>query len=314
MDIPVLLFTGFLDAGKTSYIRQMLADPEFFAANSGHVLMLLCEEGEAELDSSEFASKSIDIEVIDSERKLNPDKLAALLKKHRASQVVIEYNGMWLLRSLFQALPDGWFIEREILFMDSSTIEVFNANMRNLVVDKLTTCDIAIFNRCDDDTDIQTLHKLVRAINRRTNIVYEKTDKTSFFDEIEDPLPFDINAPVIKIEDRDYAIFYSDLVENLKNYDGKTVSFLGQTGTNSRVPKGGFVIGRPIMTCCAEDTQFSGLYCENGADKIYPEGWAVLTAKITVKKSNVYGQVGPVLSLVSITPAKAPDEPVATFY
>ena len=45
-----------------------------------------------------------------------------------------------------------------------------------------------------------------------------------------------------------------NLVENLKNYDGKTVSFLGQTGFNSRIPKGGCVIGRPIMTCCAEDT------------------------------------------------------------
>ena len=314
MDVPVLLFTGFLEAGKTSYIPQMLADPEFFAANGGHVLMLMCEEGEFELDPSKFASKNIDIEIIDSERRLNPDKLAALLRKHRAAQVVVEYNGMWLLKDLFQALPDGWFIEREILFMDSTTINVFNANMRNLVVDKLTTCDIAIFNRCDDDTDIQTLHKLVRAINRRANIVYEKTDNTSFFDEIEDPLPYDMNAPVIKIEDRDYAIFYNDLVENLKNYDGKVVSFLGQTGLNSRIPKGGFVIGRPIMTCCAEDTQISGLYCENGADRITVEGWAVLTAKITVKKSNVYGQVGPVLSMISITPTKAPDDPVATFY
>ena len=41
--MPVYLFTGFLEAGKTQFIRQTLNDPRF---NTGeNTLVLLCEEG-----------------------------------------------------------------------------------------------------------------------------------------------------------------------------------------------------------------------------------------------------------------------------
>ena len=47
MLLPVFLFTGFLDAGKTTFIQSMLEDPAF---NEGQrTLVLLCEEGEEEL-------------------------------------------------------------------------------------------------------------------------------------------------------------------------------------------------------------------------------------------------------------------------
>ena len=46
-EIPVYLFTGFLDAGKTTFIQETLEDPQF---NDGQkTLILLCEEGETEL-------------------------------------------------------------------------------------------------------------------------------------------------------------------------------------------------------------------------------------------------------------------------
>ena len=44
MMLPVFLFTGFLDSGKTTFIQSMLEDPGF---NEGQrTLVLLCEEGE----------------------------------------------------------------------------------------------------------------------------------------------------------------------------------------------------------------------------------------------------------------------------
>ncbi len=45
MSIPVYLFTGFLDAGKTAFIQETLEDPGF---NTGEkTLVLLCEETSA---------------------------------------------------------------------------------------------------------------------------------------------------------------------------------------------------------------------------------------------------------------------------
>ena len=41
--IPVYVFTGFLEAGKTQMIQESLENPEF---NDGcRILLLVCEEG-----------------------------------------------------------------------------------------------------------------------------------------------------------------------------------------------------------------------------------------------------------------------------
>ena len=48
MKLPVYLFTGFLEGGKTTIIQESLNDQNF---NSGEkTLILLCEEGIEELD------------------------------------------------------------------------------------------------------------------------------------------------------------------------------------------------------------------------------------------------------------------------
>lgn len=314
MDFPVFLFTGFLEAGKTRFLRETLADPKFFEGSAERTLVLLCEEGEEELDPAEFASPDVFVEVIDEQRRLNPDKLAALARKVNATRAMIEYNGMWTMQDLFQAMPEGWFLAQWFFFADANTIHIFNANMRNLVVDKLNGCDLVVFNRCTEDTDRMALHKLVRGVSRRPNIAYETIDGTAVFDDIEDPLPFDVNAPVIRIEDSDYALFYRDLSENMKVYDGKTVTFLGQINGTGKNLKGGFIIGRPIMTCCAEDITFSGLACEDGGNKVQNGAWIRLTASIRIKRSHIYGRKGPVLRWISAEPATAPADPVATFY
>ena len=45
-DMPVYLFTGFLESGKTSFIDETLADKRI--NNGQRSLLLLCEEGAAE--------------------------------------------------------------------------------------------------------------------------------------------------------------------------------------------------------------------------------------------------------------------------
>ena len=314
MDIPVYLFTGFLEAGKTKFLQETLCDKSFFDNKRDRTLVIQCEEGEEELDPSTFASKEIYLEIIDDKKKLNPDKLNALREKYKATRVMVEYNGMWLIQELVNAMPEGWFICQEMNFNDASSIDVYNANMRNLVVDKLTNADLVVFNRCEPDEDIQKLHKLVRGVSRRAEIYYEKTNGQAAYDDIEDPLPFDVNAPVINVEDRDFALLYRDMAENMMQYDKKKVSFLGLVNNYARLPENGFIIGRPIMTCCVEDIRYSGIFCENGADKVVTEKWYRITAEVNIKPCRIYGRKGPVLKMIDVKPADAPADPVATFY
>ncbi len=308
-DIPVYLFTGFLDAGKTRFIRETLEDPRF---NKGErTLLLLCEEGEEELSES----KNIFIEPIDDPADINADKLTELLEKHRAERVLVEYNGMWMLDDLFRALPEGWLVYQEFMFADANSFVSYNANMRQLTYDKLKSCELAVFNRCGEDVDTMAIHQIVRAISRRCDIAYETPDGTVQYDEIEDPLPFDVEAEVIEIADRDFALWYRDLGEEMEKYDGRTVRFKGMVAQSPVLQADCFVIGRMLMTCCEADTQYVGLVCRWPEAKTLDKGaWVEVTASIEVKWHKGYGRKGPVLTASDITPCDPPEQKVATFY
>lgn len=312
-EIPVYLFTGFLESGKTTFIQGTLEDERF---NSGErTLLLVCEEGMEEYDPERFSGKKVFIEYIDDPKLINPVNLANLVKKNKAERVIIEHNGMWMLDDLFAAMPENWIVYQEFSFADANTYLNYNANMRSFTYDKIKSCDCIVFNRYTDAVDKMELHKIVRAVSRRTDIVYEHPGGEAEVDEIEDPLPFDKEADVIKIEDRDFALFYRDLSEAMEDYEGKTVSFVALTGDSSRLPEGVFVVGREVMTCCVEDIRMAGLACECRGKK--PDGgqWLLVTGELHRKKSPAYGpKPGPVLTIKALMPANEPDDPVASFY
>jgi len=311
-EIPVYLFTGFLEAGKTKFIQETLQDERF---NSGErTLLLMCEEGIEEYAPELFSGDNVFCYTIE-QKNLNPSYLAELIRKNKAERVVIEYNGMWQLDLLQNNMPRDWVIYQEFMFAEAGTFLTYNANMRQLVVDKLRTCELIVFNRCDDSIDKMELHKIVRGVSRRTSIAYEYLDGKVEYDEIEDPLPFDINASVIEIADEDYALFYRDIAEEYDKYNGKIVKFKGVVAMGRSLPKETFVVGRHVMTCCVDDIQYSAFVCEwDKSNTLQKHDWVNVTAKVDVRYHKIYAEEGPVLVAMEVAPAEKPQEQVATFY
>lgn len=311
--IPVYAFTGFLDSGKTKFIQETLEDPRFNAGEK--TLLLLFEEGEEEYDLSTYPSQNVYIEVLD-QQTVTTKELQALQKKYKAERVVAELNGMQQVGDLYMRFPENWAIAQEIMFADSTTIMAFNANMRNLVMDKLVGAQMVVFNRLEKGQDVMPFHKLARAASRKIDILYDYTDGTTEFDQIQDPLPFDINAPIVEIKDEDFALWYRDVTEEPQKYDGKTVRFKGQVAMLRRDKNGMFAPGRFVMTCCVEDIQFCGIPCRYADSKsLASRAWVQVTAKVSAEKHPLYkGDVGPVLTAIEVVkdvPAADPD--VATF-
>lgn len=312
-EIPVYLFTGFLDAGKTKFIQETLEDVRF--NNGESTLLLLCEEGEEEYDPAAFSGHNVFIELIDDQSELTPTNLERLQKKHAVERVVIEYNGMWMLDDLYQNMPDSWLVYQEFMFADSQTFLTYNANMRGLVVDKLKSCEMVVLNRADEKVDKLEIHKIIRAVSRRTNIAYEDKTGEVYYDDTPEELPFDINAPVIRIQPEDYAIWYQDISEEPEKYKGKTIQIGGFTMLRDKLPSGSFIFGRRLMTCCVDDITFAGMLC-TGYDPKHLEDnqWIELTARISIKHNRVYNKKGPVLGVISVEPGTPPEQDVATFY
>lgn len=312
-DIPVYLFTGFLESGKTKFIQETLEDERF---NTGEkTLVLICEEGIEEYDISRYPYQSVYLRTIEDKSELTQENLSALVKSTGAERVLVEYNGMWLLQEFYSAMPQSFILNQEFCFVDSATIMTYNANMRQLVFDKFSTAELIIFNRVDENADIMPFHKLVRAVSRRADIVYEYKSGYAKSDDIEDPLPFDVNAPIVEIEDRDYALWFQDMMNDMKKYVGKTIRFKGIVARDGKIPDNTFIVGRHVMNCCAEDIQYCGIACDwKDSRTLHTNDWVTVTVKFSVGNHKLYRSKGPILTAITVEKAQAPEQQVATFY
>lgn len=313
-EVSVYLFLGFLESGKTKFIQETLEDPRMETGEN--TLLLVCEEGEEEYSPDRFGVKNLAVVTLENASELTEENLSRITEKYKAQRVIVEYNGTWLLQQFFDAMPESWVINQMMTFFDANTFLNYNANMRQLVFDKIQMTQMVVFNRFKGEFEKEEFHKIVRGISRRPDIVYEYVGGKTEFDEIEDPLPYNINAPVIEIEDRDFAWFYRDMAENVKNYINKTVKFKGMAAVSKKVPKGYIVLGRHIMTCCEADIAYDGfaVNCNGLLSDIATRDWLTVTAKIGYAYNSVYRAQGPVLSAIRLERSNPPDEVVATYY
>ncbi len=315
MEIPVYLFTGFLEAGKTRLIQETMEDGEFNAGEP--TLILLTEEGEGELDPSSFArgADNVVLRTVESLDDLTEQAFRTFHKEFPFRRLLIECNGMWQIGEIYRRLPREYVVYQEIMVADSRTFPAYNANLRSLAVDKLQGCEMVIFNRVSDAIDKMELHKIVRGISRGVNIAYEYESGEIEYDEIVDPLPFDVEADVIEIDDRDFALFFRDLTEEMPKYGGKTVRYRALIARDERLGASSFVAGRQIMTCCADDIAYNGFISKVDEPTDLAHGsWAVVEGRIEIEAHPLYRHPGPVLYITKIEKTDAPEEKVATFY
>ena len=320
--IPVYLFVGQLESGKTKFIQETMEDPQFDSGDK--TLLLVCEEGEEEYDPDRFAFGGVHVAQLEDKSELTRENLAALEQKSGCGRVIIEYNGMWLVQDLYDALPDNWLIYQCLATADGSTLKTYAGEnaMRALLLDKLRGSELLVVNRAEhlnDDESRQLVHKLVRQASRRCDIAYEFADGSVAYDDIPDPLPFDVNAEVIDIPAEFFGVWYMDCMDDPNKYAGKTVKFLAQVCQTPRAGKNSFVPGRFAMTCCIQDIQFVGFPCKyDGYKALEQRSWITLTAKVNVKYHPIYqGQTpaatGPVLTALAVEPAEAPRDDVVMF-
>lgn len=310
-EIPIYLFTGFMDSGKTTLIKETLLENGF--AEQGKSLIICCEDGDIAYDEEELAKVNTNLVMVEKEEDFTGDYLNKLSAEYQPDQIFIEYNGTWGMDTLLETnMPKGWEIIQALATVDATTFDLYLSNMRTMIMEQLFQADVVIFNRCDDSTDKGKYRRNVKALNRKAQLVYERADGT--LDEREEELPFDISGDELDITDADYAIWYMDCMENPKKYEGKKVKYLALVYNPEKLKKGVFVPGRFAMTCCADDVTFIGFKCKYPEeDKILHKSWIQITAEVHVEFAREYKGKGPVLYPVSIEPAEKPEDELVYF-
>nr|MCR4999942.1 GTPase [Lachnospiraceae bacterium] len=282
-EVPVYVFYGFMDSGKTTLVQETLFQNDF-ANDISSFLVLRCEDGDEEYDVAKLESLGGHLISIDKEEDFTADYLKKLDEEYHPEAVFIEYNGTWEVAPLYEMDgPEAWTIIQALCTVDATTFEMYMQNMRVMMSEQMFKADVVIFNRCDDNTPRAKFRANVKSVNRRAQIVYERADGT--IDDREDEMPFDINASEIEISDADYALWFMDCMDHPKKYDGKVVSFLAlvynPTEGKGKLKPGVFVPGRFAMTCCVEDVQFLGMKTlYKDAAKIEHKSWIHIKAQV----------------------------------
>lgn len=303
-EIPVYLFTGFMDSGKTTLVKDTLFNQGF--VEEGKTLLICCEDGDEEYDQAELKKNFVSFVTIEKEEDFNTENLKRIQEEYTPEQVFIEYNGTWGMDTILEVdLPKCWTVVQQLATVDSNTFDMYLNNMRAMIMEQLFTADVVIFNRCDDNVDKGKFRRNVKALNRKAQLVYEREDGS--LDERPEELPFDISAEHLEISDADYAIWYMDCLENPKKYEGKTVSFLGLVFNPDKLKKGIMVPGRFAMTCCEDDITFIGFKTKYDKEQEIPhKSWIKIKAEIHVEFAKEYKGKGPVLYPISVEPAEKP--------
>ncbi len=307
---PVYIINGFLESGKTEFISYTISQPYFQIR--GKTLLIVCEEGEIEYDTKLLAKSRTIMEVIDEEEDFTPERLLELEKQHKPERIVIEYNGMWNCKDM--KLPWHWTVEQQITTINGATFQTYYTNMKSLVAEQIRKSELIIFNRCDGlNEQLANFKRNVKAVNPQADIVFE--DKDGEINQLlEEDLPYDLNQPVIALDNMGYGIWYLDSMDNLGRYLGKTVRFVAMVLKPKDFPKNYFVPGRMAMTCCADDMAFLGFACEyDKADELTEKSWVEITATVDKEYRAEYKGEGPVLRAVSVTTAKKPKDDIISF-
>lgn len=311
-EIPVYLFTGLLESGKSTCIQEVIEEGNF--SDGARTLLILCEEGEHEIDSELLMQNRMSCVVIEDEDELTEECCKKFQEKYKPSRVVIEYNGMWDLEELFgEILPEDWIVVQTFATVNAGTYQMYCNNMKPLLMAHFQMADLVIFNRCTEDFDKPSARRSVKAVNRRTQVLFESEDG-SVESNIAEELPYDINASVIELEDDDFGLWYLDISETPEKYVGKTMIFKGQVYRNRTFPKDAFVPARQAMTCCADDIAKIGFMCHSPeAGQYKTNSWVKVTAKVKTQHSKKHEGDFPVLYAEKIESVDPPKDEVVYF-
>ena len=235
-------------------------------------------------------------------------------RKYHPERVIIECNGMYpVSRIEAMDVPSGWGLVQKLVTVDATTFGTYIANMKPLFMDMVRNAELVMFNRCTKDMPLASYRRNVKVVNQSAQIIFEGEDGE--IDNIfEDTMPYDLDAPVVQIDDMDYGIWYVDMMDHPERYLKKTVEYKAKVLKPRGFPAKEFVAGRMAMTCCADDTTFLGYICRSPyAPKLTPGQWVKVRGTVGYEYTRAYGRKGPVIRAEYVEEAQAPQDEMVYF-
>lgn len=309
MTTPVYICTGFLDSGKTTFVKDTLMKQDWI--EDGPTLLLQCEEGEEEYSEEWRDENGAFLFEIEDREQLNETFFQNCERIYHPAQVIIEYNGTWDLQEIMkESFPDNWEIQGVYSTVNGETLDMYLKNMRNMLMNQLTESELIVTNRCGENTDRSSFRRALKIQNPMAQLIFEDMEGNIIPQTAED-LPFDVKADKIQVEDTDFGIWYVDAYEHPERYEHKEITFLAQIFRPKGMPANMMIPGRQIMACCAEDIRFYGYPCKVKEKAQFEQrSWMRVRVRFVFEAVRRFAPKQPILYLLEAEKAQRPEEEV----
>lgn len=310
--VVVYLMTGFLESGKTRFLRYTLGQ-EYFEID-GNTVLILCEEGEEEYPKELLQKSNTTLLVVDDPEDITLAWLQEVEETYKPERVIFECNGMYPVSKMEEIeLPKGWGLVQKLVTVDAGTFGMYIANMKPLFMDMVRNAELVMFNRCTKDMPLASYRRNVKVVNQSAEIIFE-TEDGEIDNIFEEEMPYDLDAPVVEIEDMDYGIWYVDMMEHPEKYLKKTIQYKARVLKPRDFVAKDFVAGRMAMTCCADDTTFLGYICRSPyTPKLQAGQWVKIRGIVGYEYSPAYRRKGPVIKAEYVEVTEPPQEEMVYF-
>ena len=298
--VSVVIINGFLESGKTTFIKDAILDNPKMSDEK--ILVICCEEGEEEFES---LLPNVALHVIEEKEDLTAELLSQLNSEHEPTYVIIEYNGVWGMQTLYNlTTPRGWVLVDQYTIIDSTTFASYFSNMKSIFADMLRSSTTVILNRCTREDDFRFYRNNIKPCALQADLMYVSDEDGILDITLEEDLPYSLNDDVIVLDEESYTVWYIDMLDNIERYIGKTVEFIAQVAKPDYFRNGYFLAGNTVVTCCEDDMQFLGFVCKFGKTKSLIEGdFVTVRAEVHHEYSPEYEEDGPVLYVKTVSVA-----------
>ncbi|AWK51880.1 cobalamin biosynthesis protein [Clostridium beijerinckii] len=174
MKIHIEIVTGFLGAGKTSFINSLLSETQ---VKGEKVIIFQLEHGEKNVLQSTNVNYFVKVKKLNEVKELK-EEIIYSIKKYNPNRIIIEYNGTSDLRELIDILNEKVYREYSkittIFFVaDGKSLKKYIDNVGSFIIPFIQHSNMIVVNNIDycNKEILDEGFKKVRNINPKAYIL-----------------------------------------------------------------------------------------------------------------------------------------------
>lgn len=181
MAVYIDMITGFLESGKTTFIKEILDSN--YIEEFHKIVLVICEEGFTEYEEEKLEEMQVKTLMLENETELNDDLFQQIASEYDPDYILVEYNGTWnISKILGLKIPFEYKFRNVIFVSEAGNFRNQLSNMATVMQPHILNSDVVIFNRFENmHQGVQKkLISDIKNINPRTRVTFMKqlaTDK-----------------------------------------------------------------------------------------------------------------------------------------